>query len=133
VSYSYATHPVVLPDVDGCRKRPVGLMYSWPVDAWQSTLMWCAFCAGGSRIGGAASCCWFIMSSDVGSIWLGHWRGCVDLTSDRCWSKWPICMATNCGVWRRTCADFNPGHVVNHPASMASHHVESTGENSDVW
>jgi hypothetical protein len=42
-------------------------------------------------------------------------------------------MAMDCGGGSRTCAAVNPGHVVNLPASMTSHHVESTGENSDAW
>jgi hypothetical protein len=73
------------------------------------------------------------MSSGVGSIWLGVRRGCVDLTLDRCWSKWPICMDMDCNGWPHTFDDVNPGHVVNRPAYMASHHMESTGENRDAW
>jgi hypothetical protein len=69
------------------------------------------------------------MSSGMGSILLGLGRGCVDLTLDLCWSKWPICMAMDCGGWRWTCANVKPGHVLNHPASIAPHHVERTGEN----
>jgi hypothetical protein len=39
----------------------------------------------------------------------------------------------DCGGWRHTCTEVNTGHVVNLPASMASHHVDSTGENIDAW
>jgi hypothetical protein len=58
--------------------------------------------------------------------------GCVDCALALCWSNWPFYIVTGCGGWWRTCDEARPVHMVNRPASIASHHVETTGEKSDT-
>jgi hypothetical protein len=81
--------------------------------------------------GGAGSCCWTTISSGDSSGTLTV-VGCIDHMFSICWSKWPLCIATDCvGQWR-TYTEVRPVHVAKRPASMISHHGDGMGEKSDV-
>jgi hypothetical protein len=54
-------------------------------------------------------------------------RAWVVLVFMRAWSKWPWCMAMDCGGYFLTAAEVRPGQVVNCPALMAAHHVDREG------
>jgi hypothetical protein len=45
------------------------------------------------------------------------------------WSRCTLCMVMDGGGCFHTCVDIKPGHVINWPASMVSHHVESDSNN----
>jgi hypothetical protein len=58
--------------------------------------------------------------------------GLVERRLDRCLSRCPLTIGTDCGGCRFTCADVMSRKVVRRPLSMALHHVESCGENKDA-
>ena len=64
---------------------------------------------------------------------LGSGNGFVDRWFALSWSRCPFIMAMERGAYFLTRFDVSSGHVVNHPLSIALHHVDRTGEKQQAW